>query len=295
MADVEFEALATQWREDGWALVDGLVPEADIDGAQEDLDKLYGSDTFDNYNRAKGFPDGSPEGKQFRGSQFDGMRGFPFGGTGKLNDLFVHPRLRAFASTAMASDDLRIYQAAVWAKWAGEVNYEQPLHRDGNHSLVPSRMEPGFWHLEGFLYLSDVDEDSAPPRLVPRSRARDGMTDEDLYEHEIAATGKRGSFLAYGSDIWHRGTNFGRDDASRFVMVISYKLGGHEWFGYDAFPRLGQDVRFSRFLAGKGPDELALFGIPRPGHPYWNNAMVEEMSRRHEGLDMTPWQEALHS
>ena len=58
----------------------------------------------------------------------------------------------------------------------GDVNYEQPLHRDTNHSLVPSRMEPGFWHLEGFLYLSDVDEDCAPPRLVPRSRVREGMT-----------------------------------------------------------------------------------------------------------------------
>jgi hypothetical protein len=223
------------------------------------------------------------------------MRGFPFDGSGALNGLFVHPRLIAFARAAMQSDDLRIYQGAVWGKWAGAVNYEQPLHQDSNHSLLPPRMEPGFWHLEGFLYLSDVDEGCAPPRLVPRSRVRDGMSPEDLYDHEVVATGKRGSFLAYRSDVWHRGSDFARADASRFVMVISFKLAGQEWFGYDAFPRYGSDPRFAKFVAGKSPEELALFGIPRPGHPYWNEASIEAMARRHPRLDMTPWRDALRT
>lgn len=94
-------------------------------------------------------------------------------------------------------------------------------------------------------------------------------------------------------DVWHRGTDFGRPDASRVVMVISFKLAGAEWFGYDAFPRLGSDSRFSKFLAGKTPDEVALFGIPRPGHRYWNAATIDAMARRHGGLDMSPWLEAL--
>src|SRR5207248_3592979 len=132
-----------QWQRDGWCIVDGLVPAADVDAARADLDALYGGDTFDNYNRAKGFGDGSPEGKQFRATQFDGMRGFPFRDCPKLNDLYVHPRLVRFAQTALADDDIRIYQAAAWAKWAGAVNYEQPLHQDGNHSLLPPRMEAG--------------------------------------------------------------------------------------------------------------------------------------------------------
>jgi len=116
-----------------------------------------------------------------------------------------------------------------------------------------------------------------------------------LYKHEVAATGKRGTFLAYRSDVWHRGTDFGRPDASRVVMVVSFKLGGQEWFGYDAFPRLGQDGRFAKFLAGKTPDDLALFGIPRPGHPYWNEAMIEAMAQRHSGLDMSPWRDAVRT
>lgn len=286
------ENAAQQWRTEGWALVDGLVPAADIDAAADDIAQLYGSDTFADYNGAARYRNiDMPAGKQFRGKQFDGMRGFPFGYSGALDNLFVHPRMVGFAKQAMQSDDLRIYQASAWGKWAGEVDYEQPLHQDGNHSLVPPRMEPGFWHLEGFLFLSDVDADSAPPRLVPRQHSSPDV--ESMYEHEIAATGKRGSFLAYRSDVWHRGSNFGRADASRYVLVISFKLGGQDWFGYDAFPRLGQDSRFSKFLSGKSPDDVALFGIPRPGHPYWNAAMVDEMQRRHPGLDMTPWRDAI--
>jgi hypothetical protein len=290
----EFDAVARQWQRDGWVMVEGLVPEADIDAVADDLALLYSTETFDDYNKAKGSGDFvAPDGKGFRERQFYGMRGFPFAGSGALNDLFLHPRILEFTRAALESDDLRMYQGAVWKKNAGEVEYEQPLHQDGNHSLVPPRMEPGYWYLEGFLFLTDVDADCAPPKLVPRT-AHDDTTDyADLYQHEIAATGKRGSFLAYRSDVWHRGTDFGRPDASRIVMVVSFKLGGLEWVGYDAFPRLGGDPRFTEFVAGKTPDQLALFGIPRPGHPYWNEATIDAMARHYRGLDLTPWRDAL--
>ncbi|MDQ3106666.1 MAG: hypothetical protein M3Q68_02550, partial [Actinomycetota bacterium] len=256
-----------------------------------DLERLFGSDTFADYNRAAGFGDGAPEGRQFRSTQFDGMRGFPQRGCPALNDLFVQPRLLEFARLALGDDDLRIYQAAVWGKWAGAVNYEQPLHQDGNHSLLPPRMEPGFWHLESFLYLSDVDDDCAPPRLVPRSRS--DVAQEELYEHELAATGRRGSLLTYRSDVWHRGTDFARADASRFVLVVAFRPAKADWFGYDSFPRLGNNATFGHFAVGKSPEELALFGIPRPGHAYWNRATVDAMEAKYRGLDITPWREAL--
>ena len=283
----DLAAAAHQWQTDGWALVEGLVPTSDIDAVASDLQQLFAGDTFDDYNQAAGFGDGSPEGRQFRSTQFDGMRGFPQDGCTALNDLFVHPRLLEFARLALGDDDVRIYQAAIWGKWAGAVNYEQPLHMDGNHSLLPPRMEPGFWHLETFLYLSDVDEDCAPPRLVPRSRS--GVAYEDLYEHEVAATGPRGSLLAYRSDVWHRGTDFARPDASRFVLVVAFRPAAADWFGYDAFPRLGNSRTFRTFAAGKTPEELALFGIPRPGHAYWNAETVEAMAAKYPGLDVTPW------
>jgi hypothetical protein len=287
----EFDAHARQWQEEGYAIVDGLIPTDDIDAVADDLARLYGADTFDNYNRATGFGDGSPEGKQFRSTQFDGMRGFPFHGCRALNDLFFHPRLVAFARAGLQDDDIRIYQAAAWGKWAGEVNYEQPLHQDGNHSLLPPRMEPGFWHMETFLYLSDVDEDCAPPRLVPRRNSN--VAYDELYAHEITATAKRGSLLAYRSDVWHRGSDFLRSDASRFVAVVAFRPASAEWFGYDAFARLGNSSLWAKVVRGKSPEDLSLFGIPRPGHRYWNEITVAAMAEKYPGLDVTPWRAAL--
>jgi hypothetical protein len=287
----ELLTAAKQWQTEGWALVDGLIQDAEVDAVVGDLGHLFGTDTFADYNRASGFGDGTPEGRQFRSTQFNGMRGFPQPGCSALNDLFVHPRLTEFARLALGEDDLRIYQAAVWGKWAGEINYEQPMHQDGNHSLIPPRMEAGFWHLESFLYLSDVDEDCAPPRLVPRSRSE--VAYEGLYEHEVTATGRRGSLLAYRSDVWHRGSDFTRSDASRFVLVAAFRPAQAEWFGYDAFARLGNDGTFRSFAVGKSPDELALFGVPRPGHAYWNEATVNAMAAKYPGLDVSPWRTAL--
>ncbi len=287
----DLRAAAHQWQTEGWALVEGLIEAEEIDAVADDLERLFTEDTFANYNRAAGLGDGSPEGRQFRSTQFNGMRGFPQAGCPALNDLFVHPRMIEFARLALAEDDLRIYQAAVWGKWAGEINYEQPLHQDGNHSLIPPRMEPGFWHLETFLYLSDVDENCAPPRLVPRSRST--VNYQDLYNNEIAATGRRGSLLAYRSDVWHRGTNFSHSDASRFVLVEAFRPAQAEWFGYDSFPRLGGDATFRAFAAGKSPEQLALFGVPRPGHTYWNEMTVDTMAAMYPGLDISPWRSAL--
>jgi hypothetical protein len=287
----KFAEQARQWQHEGFALVEGLVPSADIDAVGDDLARLYGEDTFDNYNKAKGFGDGDPDGKQFRASQFDGMRGFPLHGCHALNDLFVHPRVVEFARAALADDDVRVYQAAVWGKWAGNVNYEQPMHQDTNHSLLPPRMERGFWHLEVFLFLSDVDEDCAPPRLVPRSKSN--VAYDELYNHEVVATAKRGTLMAYRSDVWHRGSDFGRAGASRFVLVEGFRPASADWFGYDAFERHGNSSHWATFVKGKSPEDLALFGVPRPGHAYWTPDVVEALAAKYPGLDVAPWRDAL--
>ena len=143
----DLPAAARQWQTEGWALVDGLVPQADVDAVAEDLERLFATDTFADYNRASGIGDGSPDGRRFRSTQFEGMRGFPQPGCAALNDLFVHPRLREFARLALGEEDVRIYQAAVWGKWAGAVNYEQPLHQDETGRVGPPEVGAAVPHV----------------------------------------------------------------------------------------------------------------------------------------------------
>ncbi len=309
-----------QWQEQGWVLVPSLVPADEIDDALDDLWRLFPRpDEFhagEGGDRRQGFenrtdprnlvhrdpvPDDIPA---FRDRQFLGRALFPFPGSNKLNRLAVHPNMVDFARTAMGDDDLRIYQMALWAKYTGVTNYAQPLHQDHNHSVVPARMEPGWWHMEGFLYLSDVDEDVAPTHAVSLSDSGGRITygrylgpDDDpaLWAAAKPAVGPRGSFLAYRPDVWHRGVNLTRPGGSRFLFGLSFKHGGQDWIGYENVQSRSTADRFVRFVASCTPDELSLFGVPMPGHPFWNAATVDAMAERYPDLDVSPWRDALLS
>ena len=61
-----------------------------------------------------------------------------------LNRLAFQFDLLDLAERFLGSADLRLYEAELWAKYAGVVDYEQRHHRDFvNHSLVvPKRSGP---------------------------------------------------------------------------------------------------------------------------------------------------------
>ncbi len=213
----------------------------------------------------------------------------------------MHPNLVDFAERALDSTELRLYQMSVWAKYTGVADYEQPLHQDNNHSFVPPRAEPGWWHLEGFLYLSDVDDGVAPTRAVSvrDSAGRRSIVplppDEapELYAAEVPATGRRGSYLAYRSDVFHRGVDLTRPGGARFVYNLSFKLAGHDWIGYENAQPSSTVGRFVRFVESCTPRQLSLFGVPLPGHPFWTAEVLAAMADRYPGLDLRPWAEAL--
>jgi hypothetical protein len=288
------------WRTRGWVLMDGLVPTADIDDAAEDLWHMFPT--------PEDFHSGDPEamarfedlstdvvqvpkndlsdGRAIRARQFLGHRMMPYSGSGKLNRMTVHPNVVDFAKRAMGDDDLRIYQARVWGKYTGVTNYEQPFHMDGNHNVVPDRMEMGWWNLEGFLYLSDVDEGVAPTQVYgtgPMPNADAG----------VPAAGVRGSYLAYRPDVWHRGVDLTREGGSRFIMNIAFKHAGHDWIGYDNMQPRAITALWCKFAASCTPEELALFGAPLPGHDYWTPELVDALEERYIGINATPWRDAL--
>ena len=71
-----------------------------------------------------------------RASQFDGERLAPWQ-SWDLNRLAFHPDLVDLAERFLGSADLHLYDALLWAKYGGAVDYEQVHHRDFvNHSLV---------------------------------------------------------------------------------------------------------------------------------------------------------------
>ena len=55
----------------------------------------------------------------------------------------------------------------------------------------------------------------------------------DLYGAERQAVGVRGSYLAYRSDVFHRGAAFGSAERARFVLALAFKSADQDWIGYD--------------------------------------------------------------
>jgi len=303
------------WHKEGWVLLEGLVGTDEVDAASEDLHRVF--PTCDEYHadpegiteRWRGRP-AKPkedfvwpdEGPGFRPDQQRWMGAFPFEGSGALNRLCVHPSIVDFAERALGGPDIRLYQAHASAKYSGLTNYEQPMHTDRNHSWLPAIGEAPWWNLEGFLYLSDVTEEANPTLMVSLGDSANITSpypvvlpkmDPGVYEAERPCPGVRGSYLAYRSDVWHRGAAFGAPFTARFVVALAFKRAGHDWIGYDQQQSRSTGQEWTTFVEQSSPRELELFGFPPPGHPIWNEALLHETSLRYPKLDLAPWRHAL--
>jgi hypothetical protein len=303
------------WRHDGWVLLDDVVAAEDIDLAVADLPLVfptaadYHADPDGERERWLGRPapyrevyTWPPTGPGFRPEQHRWQAQFPFPGSGALNRLAVHPGVVDFCARALGTDDLRIYQVQMSAKYTGETNYEQPMHTDRNHSWLPSPAGMPWWHVEGFLYLSDVHPGTAPTHLVPVGDAAGRHTtdplilptwDEEIYTLERPAAGRRGSLLAYRSDVFHRAVDLTEPGGARFLLNVSFKLASCEWVGYHALQSRATSPDWATFVAGSTPRELALFGFPPPGDPVWDMTMLDATAERYPGLDLEPWRQAM--
>ena len=303
-----------RWRDEGWVLLDDLVAADDIDAATPDLrfvfppaEKFHAAPERNrppgrtDEDLRRGYPAMPEHGPAFRPEQHRFRGEFPFYGSGLLTRLTVHPAVVDFMERALGTTDLRIYQAQVSAKYTGDADFEQPMHTDRNHSWLPPRMEPPWWNVEAFLYLSDVDEGNAPTHVVDRRDSLGRSTerffmpadDPDLYAKEQAAVGRRGSLLAYRPDVFHRGVDLTRPGASRNLLNVSYKVAGQDWIGFHSMQSRATHPSWVQFVESATPRELELFGFPPPGHPVWTAALVDATTEKYPNLDVGPWRRAL--
>jgi len=304
-----------RWQEHGWVLLEDLVPTQEIDAAVDDLHQLfptaaeYHADPEGETLRRLGRPPPHPggfvwpdDGPGFRDEQHRWQGLFPFPGTGSLNRLTVQPAIIDFVERALGTTDLRVYQIGVSAKYTGITNYEQPMHTDRNHSWLPAIPEAPWWHVEGFLYLSDIAATGNPTHLVSvrdavgrRTTTPLIMPDRDpaLYAAEKPAAGRRGSYLAYRTDVFHRAVDMTETGGSRFLLNVSYKTAEVDWVGYHALQSRAISPDWTRFAEGCTPRQLALFGFPPPGHRVWSSALIEATQRLYPGLDLDPWRQGL--
>ena len=287
-----------QWENDGWCVLERFLPEEAVEAAQKCLDREFPSaaDFADDREPARNAP--------FRTDSHAVMPRFPFEDAA-FNDLVLHDRLIDLAEDILGLSDLRLYQAALSAKYAGGAESdEQLLHADyGNHTLVVPRADVGYQHLELFVYLSDVTADAATRMVsrrltghIPVERTYLSLTDyRDLYDAEVPAAGVAGSVLAYRPDVYHRGVRMTAPRSARFMLHVSFKPAGTDWLGSQAWPGAAEGMAWHRFANAATVRQLAALGFPPPGHPYWNGVTLAGVAARYPGLDMKPWRRAFES
>jgi hypothetical protein len=296
---VDVSEYKRRWDVDGWCVVENVIPPDDLAAAQRVLAEVFPT--------AEEFADDAdPE----RNAPFLTEAGaprvqFPFP-RGAFNRVALHDAMFDLAQTLLETDDFRVYQAALIAKYSDAApDYEQLLHVDyANHTFVVPRADIGYQHLTTFVYLTDVTSETAATRFVSRRYTADVPIERtylnfeeyaDVYAHEEPAAGRAGSVLVYRPDVFHRGMAMAVPRAARFMLAVSFKPTGTDWIGFHAFPQRGEDMAWHRFMRHATLRQLTALGFPKPGDPYWTPETLAGVAARYPALDMTPWRDALEA
>ena len=234
--------------------------------------------------------------------QFKNFENIPFDCSSSLNLISVHPDLIEFARQALKTNDVRLYQAQAWAKFTGEADFDQAFHCDfGNHTLtVPSRDEC-LNSITFIIYFSDVTEAHGPTHYVNRTdsdncggmnrflnKREDLEFQKELIKFERSAAGPAGTLLAYGIDVFHRGTNLTEPNGYRYAMTSCFKKAGNDAIGYTAWP-WHFNKPWHKIFEHATPEQLSCFGVPLPGDPFWTEETMTLAKLRYPRWDMSEY------
>ncbi len=286
-------------RERGFLIFEGFLRADELAAAQEGL--------WLHYPRPEEyFADPGPY-TWLATSQWAGLIRLPWR-SWELNRLALHPDLLDLAERFLGSADLRLYDAELWAKYAGAVDYDQQHHRDfGNHTLVvPKRSAPAT-QMQSWILLSDVAEDDGPTKVVPLSVGErvpywpdtlDGSTNDYVTNYlpagafadqEVSVTGPAGTLFSFRTDIVHRGSRMTAERSARFALLAHYDVWGPRWTGRVGWARDSNTAEWGELIERATPRERAVFGFPAPGDPDWDEQTLADTQARYPRADLTPY------
>lgn len=293
------------WRREGGVVIEKFFTSDEVSAVAADFAAVFGrSEGGDAALNLKG--DG--EIGRFNPAQFSTFEAVPLKCSPALNLIGVHPALVGFAQAALGCTDVQLYQCQVWAKFTGDADYDQPFHCDYvNHTLTVPAEDDHLNSVTILCYFSDVTEGHGPAHYVRRTDssaiagpestlARDPERAAELQE-QLKPFGRStaapaGSIFPYGIDVYHRGTNMTEPLGHRYAVMACFKRAGNEGIGYYAWP-FHHLKPWAKIFNHATPDQLACFGVARPGHPFWTPTTIARAQARYPEWDLTPYREAM--
>lgn len=293
------------WRAEGGVVIENFFTVDEVAAVRSDFETVFG--------RTEGGASAVDVKRQgelgrFNEAQFSSFVAIPLACSPALNLIGVHPELIRFAQTALGCKNVHLYQCQVWAKFTGDADYDQPFHCDfANHTLtVPSEDE----HLNSvtiLCYFSDVSEAHGPAHYVARPDSAKvagpeaSMVSDPAEQQRIqrllatvarSTAAPAGSVFPYGIDVFHRGTNMTAPGGHRYAVMACFKAATNESIGYHAWP-FHHTKPWSHIFDHATPEQLACFGVPRPGHAFWTPRTLDRAQIRYPNWDLSRYREAI--
>ena len=151
------------------------------------------------------------------------------------------------------------------------------------------------------IYFSDVTEAHGPTHYVNRTdsdncggmnrflnKREDLEFQKELIKFERSAAGPAGTLLAYGIDVFHRGTNLTEPNGYRYAMTSCFKKAGNDAIGYTAWP-WHFNKPWHKIFEHATPEQLSCFGVPLPGDPFWTEETMTLAKLRYPRWDMSEY------
>jgi hypothetical protein len=243
----------------------------------------------------------------FHEAQFKTFEAIPFDCSPALNLIGVHPALIAFAKAALETDAVQLYQCQAWAKFTGDADYDQPFHCDfSNHTLTVPSEDAARNSVTILCYFTDVTDEHGAMHYVTRTDsgkiagpeavldvepAAQAALQKGLMKHERSSASSAGTAIPYSIDVYHRGTNLTAPNGHRYAVMACFKKAGDESIGYHAW-QFHHLKPWARIFEHASPEQLACFGVQRPGDPFWTETTLARAQLRYPGWDLTPYRAA---
>ncbi len=296
--------LAT-WRADGAVVIQDFFTPGEVAAVRADFEAVFGLADRVGDPMVKAKPG---EVGRFNPAQFKDVQPVPIDCSQALNLIGVHPALIAFAKAALGAEQVHVYQCQAWAKFAGDADYDQPFHTDfANHTLTAPAEDAHLNSVTILCYFSDVTDETGAMNFVTRpdsltvagpeaSLSRDpgeqAALQSGLVAHARSSAAPAGSVVPYGIDIFHRGTNITAPGGYRYALMTCFKAAGNDAIGFHAWA-FHHLKPWSRIFNHATPEQLACFGVKRPGDPFWTPTTLARAQARYPGWDLEPYRRAM--
>jgi hypothetical protein len=293
------------WRREGVVQLPAFFTPDEVAAVVADFETVFG--------RSAGGEEGLDEkgGRttgRFNPAQFKTLEAVPLDCSPALNLIGVHPALVAFARAALGVRNVHLYQCQAWAKFTGDADYDQPLHCDYvNHTLTAPSEDVLKTCVTILCYFTDVTDAHGAMRYVTRPDAAKVAgpeaqlnTDPDFQRElqvklqavERSSAGPAGTINPYCIDIYHRGSNLTAPAGRRFAVMSCFKRAGDEAIGFHAWP-FHHTRPWKNIIDHASPEQLACFGVPEPGDPFWTETTLQRTQARWPNWNLEPWRMAL--